>query len=190
MHKQTKLILIILLIIVGLASRFFFLIPGFPEWPNFSAVGAVALFGAFHLKNKWALLLPLAILWLSDIILNNLVYSQYFESFSLIGDLWVYVSFVATVVLGFVLLKKLSFKNLVGTSLAAAILFYLITNFAVWISTPAYPLTWSGFVDCYLRAIPFFRNALLGNLFYSFLLFGAYELVTRKRISYSYSIEY
>jgi hypothetical protein len=54
----------------------------------------------------------------------------------------------------------------------SAILFFVITNFGVWAMGHLYPQMPAGLVDCYVAAIPFFRNTLLSNLLYSALLFG------------------
>ncbi|MFC1630124.1 DUF6580 family putative transport protein [Patescibacteria group bacterium] len=53
-----------------------------------------------------------------------------------------------------------------------------MTNFAVWIFTPWYQKTLSGIIQCYVMALPFFRNTLLGNMFYVSIFFGIYELVS------------
>jgi hypothetical protein len=41
-----------------------------------------------------------------------------------------------------------------------------------------YPRSFSGLMECYLLAIPFFRNTILGDLFYTGVFFGSYELLT------------
>jgi hypothetical protein len=65
----------------------------------------------------------------------------------------------------------------VGGTLGASVLFYLITNFGVWIDpVSAYPKNFDGLVQSYIAAIPFFRNTLTGDLVYTGVLFGVYEL--------------
>lgn len=184
MSQKNVLGIVLLLIIIGMATRFLFLVPGYPHLPNFTAMGAVALFAAFHLKGWKAFVLPIMILWLSDIMLNNLVYAEYFSSFSLFGDVWVYLAFAAVIAIGIVLLRKLSIGSIIGASLIGGLVFYLITNFAVWIGTPAYPKTLAGLLECYTLALPFFRNTIAGNLFYCLALFGAYDLIVERRITF------
>ncbi|MBM3818918.1 MAG: hypothetical protein FJW14_07875 [Acidimicrobiia bacterium] len=58
-------------------------------------------------------------------------------------------------------------------------LFYVVTNFAVWASTTLYPLTWAGLVTCYIAALPFFRNSLLGDMGFAVLLFGGFAVLER-----------
>jgi hypothetical protein len=65
-------------------------------------------------------------------------------------------------------------------SVGAALLFYLVTNFGVWTRGVLYPLTWEGLVTCYVAAIPFLRNAILGNAFYAIALFGGFSLAQHR----------
>ena len=165
--------LIVLMIVLAAASRFM------PHPPNFTPIGAMGLFGAAYFTKKyWAFLIPLLALWFSDLILNNVVYAQYYDSFQWMGNVWVYLAFALVVVLGFGLLKKVSPKNLLGASLAASVIFFLITNFASWLMPISpYPATFSGLMACYTAGIPFFWNTLAGDLFFTAVLFGSFELV-------------
>lgn len=174
--------------IIGLGSRFLFLINGYPELPNFTAIGAVALFGAYYLNKPKSLIIPLVILWLSDIVLNNVFYSEYFASFSFFGDKWVYLGFLATIVTGWFFLKKLNTKNVVISSFIGALLFFLITNFSVWLTSSLYPKDLNGLMTCYIKGIPFFRNAFLGNVFFSAVLFGSYAFFTNRKASLETSV--
>jgi hypothetical protein len=64
---------------------------------------------------------------------------------------------------------------------AGSLQFYIITNFFVWFgSHDMYPQTLSGLSACYVAALPFYGRTLLGDLFYSGVLFGAYALVSRR----------
>tara|TARA_Y100000385_G_C12952923_1_gene576284 strand:+ start:225 stop:788 length:564 start_codon:yes stop_codon:yes gene_type:complete len=183
MSKEKSLILIIALIILGIGSRFLFLIDGYPQIPNFTALGAVALFGAFYLKKIQSIVIPLIILWISDLVLNNIVYSEYYTSFSFFGDPWVNVGFLATIMIGWYFLKKLSIKSLLGASLIGAFVFFLITNFSSWLTLDLYPKNLEGLLTSYIKGIPFFRNAFLGNVFFSSILFGSYYFIKNKSTS-------
>ena len=187
MSKEKSFILIVALIVLGIGSRFLFLIEGYPQIPNFTALGAVALFGAYYLKKAQSIIIPLAILWISDIVLNNVVYSEYYTSFSFFGDPWVNLGFIATIVTGWYMLKKLSVKSLLGASLIGAFVFYLITNFSSWLTIDLYPKNLEGLITCYIKGIPFFRNAFLGNVFFSAVLFGSYAYFTKEKIGFSFS---
>jgi hypothetical protein len=63
--------------------------------------------------------------------------------------------------------------KILGASLSGSIIFFLLTNFAFLYSQ--YPHNLSGVIQAYVNGLPFFRGTLLGDLFYSFALFGGYE---------------
>ncbi len=170
----------LVLIIIGFATRFIFLIDGESILPNFSAIGAIALFGAAYLKGAQRFIIPFGAYWVSDLILNNGFYSQYYDSFVVFGNFWVYGAFILAGIVGYYILRKRSIVRLVGASFAAAVLFYIITNFGVWAGGTMYPRNAGGLTACYVAAIPFFWNTVLGNLFYGFVLFGAYEWITSR----------
>lgn len=154
-----------------------------PHPPNFTPVGAMALFGAAYFNRKvFAFLVPLIAMWISDLILNNVVYAKlypefYGNGFVWFGNLWVYASFAAIILLGSILLKRVKLMPLLGTSIAASLLFFLVTNFGHWTIDPLYTKNFSGLMTCYIAAIPYFWNTLLGDLFYVGLLFGVFELI-------------
>lgn len=94
--------------------------------------------------------------------------------------LYVYIGFALAVGIGFYLRKKFSLIRLGGAILSGAVLFYLVTNFGVWLMTGMYPMTLSGLAESYIAGIPFFQYSLLGDIFYSTVLFGAFELAKYK----------
>ena len=176
-------LIVVLLVIIGISTRFLFLIDGESILPNFSAVGAVAIFGACYFKgvSKW--IIPLAILWVSDLILNNVFYAQYYESFQVVGNLWVYLSFIVAGLIAYKIMRKPSWGRLAITGISAGVVFFLISNFGVWMSGTMYPMTSAGLIACFEAGIPFFRNTVLGNVFYSFVLVGLYEYVFAPMLS-------
>lgn len=137
----------------------------FSQIPNFSPIAAMALFGGAYLnEKKIALLIPLAALFLSDLFIGV-------HSF-----MWaVYLSFVIIVFIGSKI-KKPSFLNVVGASLTSSLLFFLVTNFAVWFQGGYYPMNVGGLFSCYEMAIPFFQNTLLGDLVFISSIFSLYHL--------------
>lgn len=138
-----------------------------PHPPNFAPIAAIALFGGVYFSKKLALILPILAMFVSDFFLG-------FYSFLLIAS--VYGSFLLVVILGFWLRKHKKWYTITGCAILGSILFFLITNFAVWAFTNWYPKTFFGFIQCYLMALPFSRNTLLGDIFYVSLFFGLYEL--------------
>jgi hypothetical protein len=143
---------------------------GLPHLPNFTPVAAIALFSGFYLNRKYSFGIVIAAMLVADLIIgfySPLVMSAVYGSFLLI---WL---------LGVRLKKHPGTLNLISTTLFGSIIFYLVTNFAVWAfpgSFMMYPKTWHGLMTCYIMGLPFFRSMALGDLFYVGTLFGAYEL--------------
>lgn len=167
--------LVLGLILIGILSRLI------PHAPNFTAVGATALFAGAVIKPGWlSYLLPLTILWISDLYLNNGIYKNMFpESYTgwrWMGDGWVYAGFLIIVLVGKLYIQKIKVKNILIGSLAASLLFFMLTNFGVWLGNPAWPQTPTGLGSCYLFALPFFWNTLAADLIFSSALFGIFIL--------------
>jgi hypothetical protein len=154
-----------LLILLAVASRLL------PHPPNFTAVGAVAVFaGFFFTKQREALGVSLGALVLSDLYLG-------FHSILI----WVYGAFAICVLLGRFLKPRegepVSWGPILFGNLSAAVLFFVITNFGVWLQGSMYPSTWSGLSACFEAAIPFFRNSLSSQLLFGAALFSAHRLL-------------
>jgi hypothetical protein len=133
-----------------------------PHPPNFTAVGALALFGGVHVGDRrLGFLAPLAALFLSDLVLGF---------HSLVP--WVYGSFGLIVCFGFWVRRKLSVSRVATASFTGSVLFYLITNFGVWAALDAYPKNTAGLIACYVAGLPFLVSTVLGDLFYAAILFG------------------
>ena len=148
-----------------------------PHMPNFTPIGAMALIGGAYLKNKYhALFIPIASLWLSDLVLNNFIFSIYSDfTWFYPGFLWQYTSFILITIIGYFFLKKVNFKNVFITSISSSLLFFVITNFGVWLSGSIYSLDFQGLINCYVMAIPFYKGTILGFICYSSILFGILE---------------
>ena len=154
-----------------------------PHPANFAPIGAMALFGAAHYKNKWAaFLVPVLSLWLSDLVVTNILYASYYKTFTLFysGFYWVYGAIALTTLLGFLVLKKVNFGTVTGSSLAASLLFFVVTNFGSWPGNALYSQDLNGLIACYVAGIPFFGGTLAGNLFYSAVLFGGFALAQKQ----------
>jgi len=155
---------------------FFFILAGvvlrlLPHLPNFAPIAAMALFGGVYLNKKYALLIPLIALFLGDIFIG--FYSPWIM-FS------VYGSFALIGLLGLWLKKNKTIPNIIGSALMGSIIFFLVTNFAMWaIPHSLYPHNLQGLMQSYIMGLPFFRNTLLGDFFYVGAMFGLYELVLK-----------
>lgn len=160
-----RLALLVALIVIAALTR---LMPGRP--PNFSPIEAMALFaGAVFASRYVAVLVPLAAMLISDLVIG------------LHSGMWLVYGCMAVIALaGTQLAGRISALRVVGYGLGAAVFFYVVTNFAVWAGSGMYAPTVSGLVECYVAAIPFFRNQIAGVLIYSAVLFGAHALLTRR----------
>lgn len=141
-----------------------------PHPPNFEPVGAIALFAGAHMAGKrWAFIIPLAALLLSDVFIG-------FHDQMLV----VYGAFALVVCLGFSLREHRTAGPVAIAALAGATLFFVLTNYGVWAFGSLYPRTLAGLVSCYVAAVPFFGYTVAGTLFYSAVLFGTFALAERK----------
>ncbi len=168
------------LVLIVLLAAFSRLIP---HPPNFAPIGAMSLFGAAYFSRKYlAFVVPIVAMWLSDLLLNNVIYGQYFDHFVWFynGFYWTYAAFIFIGLIGFGLLKKVRPKNLLIASLSASVVFFLVSNFGVWASGTMYPNTFSGLMSCYTAGLPFLKNTLIGDLAYSGALFGIFEVIQYK----------
>ena len=151
-----------------------------PHPPNLTALGAVALFAGVYV-SRWqlALLVPLIAVLIGDLILPM----------TPIGDgRWTfpasqYVLFGLTVLFGFAIRTRPTAGRVVVSMLAATVMYYFASNFFVWYAgdgVPQYPKTAAGLVECYIAALPFARNMLVGNFFYAALLFVGWRLAAQR----------
>jgi hypothetical protein len=151
-----------------------------PHPLNFTPIGAIALFAGAHFARKqWAFALPLAAMFVSDLVLYAGRYEAYRQNL-VTTSLLVYGSIALIVCVGLWLRNRRRVRNIAAATLAGSLVFFVVTNFGAWLSYSMYPKTWAGLVDCYVLAIPFFRNTLLGDAFYVTVLFGAFALAERR----------
>jgi len=136
-----------------------------PHLPNFTPIAAMALFGGAYLNKKYAFVIPLLAMFISDIFLGFHQAMPY-----------VYGSFILAGIIGMWLKNHKSTKNVICASLISSIIFFLITNFGVW-AAGWYPKNLNGLFESYVMGIPFFKNTVLGDLIYTGVFFGGYELM-------------
>ena len=160
-----------------------------PHIPNFAPITAGALFGASHLAKRYALLIPLLAMAVSDYLLLYISpFSHPIFNFSHLQPLsamfngttlWVWGSFMISGLLGLALRKNPGVLKIGGITLLASIQFYLITNFGVW-AAGAYARSLSGLGASYVAGLPFLRWTIAGDLFYTASFFGLYALALRQ----------
>jgi hypothetical protein len=137
-----------------------------PHPPNFTPIGAMALFsGAYLGRRALAFAAPVGALLLSDLVLG------FYH-----GQATVYFSVALIVTIGMVALKRRSALRIGTAALLSSIMFFLVTNFGMWMFSGIYPRTSAGLEACFVAAIPFFQNTVAGDLFYAALLFGGFRI--------------
>ena len=184
---KKNIILIIALVAIGIIGRLI------PHPPNFTPIIAIALLASHLFKNKWIIILPsLMAMWISDLIINNYLYGGYHDSLVIFSPsfLWVYGPIICIALLGTVLIKKVKISNIALSSIGGSLIFFLVSNFGVWISgtisidgvlTPMFSKSLSGLITCYTVALPYFGNQLVGDLLYSATLFSSYSFALSKK---------
>src|SRR4051812_8817211 len=161
--NHTRLFAILTAVVAAAALRLV------PHPPNFTPIGAMALFsGAYLPRRALAFVAPLAALLLSDVILG------FYH-----GMAFVYATTALVVMIGWWLSSRRSALLIGAAAVASSITFFVLTNFGMWLFSGFYPLSWTGLSACYVAAIPFFQNTIAGDLFYSGLLFGGFALLER-----------
>lgn len=140
-----------------------------PHPPNFTPIGAMALFsGAYLGRRGLAFVAPLAAMLLSDLFLG--FYS----------GMWVtYLAVSLIVVLGWLALSHVSIIRVGTAAVASSLVFFIVSNLGTWMLSGMYPHDAAGLAACYAAAIPFFQNTLAGDLIYAALLFGGFTLAER-----------
>jgi hypothetical protein len=159
---KPRLVALILVVLAAALTRLI------PHPPNMTAIAAIALFGGAYFSDKWlAFLVPLTALFVSDLALGG-----FYRGMEV-----VYLSFALIVCIGLWLQKRRTVLPVAGAALASSVLFFVLTNFGVWASSGFYPATLDGLIACYTAALPFFTNTVMGDLFYTALLFGGFVLL-------------
>ncbi|MFZ2025482.1 MAG: DUF6580 family putative transport protein [Microgenomates group bacterium] len=146
-----------------------------PHAPNLTAVGAVSLFMGAKYGVKKSLIVLLSTMLIADSIkgLHSVMWATY-----------------GALIVGIFIGKYIASKNsagwIIGSTVVSSIVFFVVTNFAVWLAPNyMYAKTFSGLMECYAMAIPFFRNTLVGDLMYSGVFFGGFALVESFRKKYA-----
>ena len=93
--------------------------------------------------------------------------------------IFVYVGFALTVAIGFLLKDKVTVTNTAFAAVASSVVFFLLTNFGAWMTSPLYIKSAEGLMQAYVAGIPFFQNSLLGNLVYSAVIFSGYAFLQK-----------
>ena len=156
----------IILIIILTSSRLV------PHPHNFTPILAVGVFSGYYFKN----------FFLSSfiVILSMFIGDIYFGFHNTM--FFTYIALITTITIGF-FIKKFKFIEILFAGLLSSILFFLITNFGVWLVSGLYQPNLNGLIHCYVMAIPFFHNTLISTLLYIFILKLLFNFSVRKQVA-------
>jgi len=144
---------------------------------NFTPIGAMCLFGGAYFLRAWAaFLVPLAALFISDVVLYLVLYGNQGWGVTTMK----YHFFALTVLIGMTLRNRVTFGRVTAAAIGASVMFFLLSNFHVWLGSTRYPQAPAGLLACYVAALPFAMNMLAGNLVYCGVMFGGWELLARR----------
>ncbi len=171
MRSNRNLALIFVLLVVGAAVCRIF---------GFAPQLSMALFAGAVIKDKkWAFAFPIFSMFLCDLAYQAL----YLKGLTTLpgfydGQATNYLLFAGLVAVGF-FMKRINFVNVIGFSLATCVLYFIFSNFFVWVFGGGWarPKTFSGMMQCYVDALPFFGTSLLSTLVCSGVLFGTYQFL-------------
>lgn len=175
-----RVLLLMVLVWVAAFSRLV------PHLQNVASITALTLFAAAYLPSRsCSVWLPLAAMFLSDVVLYATEYAAYRDE-AIFNMLFCYSSFAVIAWLGQRLHRRVTVSRVIGTTLEGSAVYFLITNFGAWLSLsqplsatepPMYSRTLSGLIDCYVAAVPFFRGTFIGDIAYTAILFGGFALL-------------
>jgi len=155
-----------------------------PHMPNFSPMEAITLFAAAHFARRWQVfVIPFAAMWLSSLFIDNVIYAANHPHFVWMypGFHWQYLGYGLIALLGLGLFNRaVNFTRVAIGALGASFIFFLVSNFGVWVAGTLYAHNVAGLLACYIAAIPFYTGTILGSAFYSLVLFGGYALLERR----------
>ena len=175
-NQTTRVGLIIGMMVLAAFTRLI------PHWPNFTAVLAVALFGGAKFKNAaLAVIIPLVIMLITDLSYSTIHYgsTDVVVGFHSLMPL-VYICIAITSLIGIYVGKKSSAGFIIGGSIIASTLFFLVTNAGVWYHSPMFAQNAQGLISCYDLGLPFYRNEVIGDLFFNTILFGVFALASKR----------
>ncbi|MFA6095675.1 MAG: DUF6580 family putative transport protein [Candidatus Paceibacterota bacterium] len=165
MTQEKKIQIALVLIIIGVLGRFL------PHAWNFAPVVAIGIFSGAYLGGRFAFAVPVATMIASDLFIG-------FYDWQI--NLTVYAAMGLAGMMGILLKGKKSPLGVVLASIGGSTIFFLLSNAAVWIFGTMYSHSWHGLVESYIAGIPFFKNALAGDVIYTGAFFGAFEYLRHR----------
>jgi len=132
-----------------------------PHPHNFTPIIAATVISSYLFKNIYlSLIILFSSMFLSDLIIG--LYSNF---------IFTYFALFLILIIQSQIIKKITFKNLYIYCLIASTIFFITTNFSVWMFSNLYEKSFDGLIYCYFLAIPFFTNTVLSTIFFSYIAY-------------------
>ncbi|MCB9033173.1 MAG: hypothetical protein H6553_05000 [Chitinophagales bacterium] len=166
--KTIKIAMILLLVAIAISSRLLQVIP------NFAPIGAIALlFGAYLQSSKKAILLTFLTMFIADVSLAFLNgYPVFYNSM-----IFVYLAFFIIVLLGSVLKnRQKNILNISVTAVSSSLIFFIVSNFGVWLMSGMYAKNSQGLIDCFIMGIPFYKYTFISDIAFAISFFMLWKL--------------
>lgn len=157
------------------------------DWSGFSPFLAIALFSGFIVKEKnMSFLLPFVALLVSDGIIHLLFLKGRFPFPGFYTGEWKnYIMLLAVTCIGW-LLKGRTYGSIAAGAVAAPLLYFIVSNFLVWNAATevVYARSFSGLMNCYEAALPFYRNSLIATVVFLPMIIVSYNLLTKNKAEF------
>ncbi len=137
--------------------------------PNFTSTIALIMFTSYLIRDKFLSVLV--------IIVSQIISDLYIGIYS--SMFFVYGAYVFIALLSPIIMNKLNFKSVLISSLVTPTIFYIVSNFGVWITGSTYPLSLDGLIMCYVAGIPFFDETLLSTVVFSVTIYVMMKLIVK-----------
>lgn len=173
-RTQNRMPLILSLVLIATITRIGF----FSHFANFSPVNAIALFCGAYFRRTIAFFVALSSVWIGDVLIDHLLMGHWILFYA--GCYWQYTSYLFITMIGALLIHRVKPLYVIFASFSASVSFFVISNFGVWYSSLLYPPTFQGLISCYVAAIPFFKNTVMSDGLFAFVLFGSFEWLFQK----------
>ena len=140
------------------------------EIPNFTATIALVMFTGYLIQNRFLSVLV--------ILLSQVVSDLYLGIYS--SMVFVYAAYISIALLSPIIMKKMNTKSVVLSSVISPSIFFIISNFGVWLIGSTYTFNLSGLIACYVAGIPFFDESLISTVLFALTIFSIMKLITKE----------
>ena len=124
-----------------------------PHEPNFTPILSISILGfLFSTILSVKVLIVLGSMFFSDLIIGTHDFILY-----------VYFSLIILIIFS-------NSKNYIYMIFFGPLIFFIITNFGVWLNSSYYTKNINGLIESFYMAIPFFKNTILSTFFYCILI--------------------